>query len=40
MLSEEGAKIAADRAWVEDCTAHLAQAETALEKVFTALARK
>jgi argininosuccinate lyase len=40
MLAGEGARIAADRAWVEDCAAHLAQAEMELEKAFTALAKE
>jgi argininosuccinate lyase len=40
MLAEEGAKVAADRAWVEDRAGHLARAEAVLEKAFTALAKK
>ncbi len=38
MLSEERARIAADRAWLNDRTGRLAQAEAALEKAFAALA--
>jgi argininosuccinate lyase len=40
MLADEGAKIAADLAWLKDRARHLAQAGAALEKVFTALAKK
>lgn len=39
MLAEEGAKIAAELAWLKERARHLAQAEATLEKVFTALAK-